>query len=101
MNESNLRPKVVLWWGIGLTLAGALLTILVPQIGYAAVVQVNYGPTRVDQALLLVLDLVVRILGQVLAPLGVALIGAAVVMAYVRPARREVLEDDVVSGSAE
>jgi hypothetical protein len=101
MTGSKLRPKVVLWWGVGLTLAGALSTILVPQIGYAAVIQVDDGTTRVDQALLVVLDLVVRILGQVLAPLGAALIGASAVMAYLGPARRRTLEEDVVAGSAE
>ncbi|WP_374010380.1 hypothetical protein [Leifsonia sp. LS-T14] len=83
MSESKLRPKVVLWWGIGLTLAGVLLTILVPQIGYAAIVQQDYSAPNVDQALLVLLDLVVRIIGQVLIPLGVALIGASVVMAHV------------------
>lgn len=81
--DSKLRPKVVLWWGVGLTLAGVLLTILVPQIGYAAIVQQDYSTPNVDQAVLVLLDLVVRIIGQVLTPLGVALIGASIVMAYV------------------
>ncbi|RDV45664.1 hypothetical protein DOE76_07515 [Leifsonia sp. ku-ls] len=81
--ESKLRPKVVLWWGIALTLAGVLLTILVPQFGYAAIIQQDYSRPNVDQALLVLLDLVVRIIGQVLTPLGVALIGAAVVMEFV------------------
>lgn len=82
MNESKLRPKVVLWWGIALTVAGALLTILVPQIGIAAVVQPG-SDVNVDQGVLTVLDVVVRIIGQVVAPLGVALIGASLVMTYV------------------
>lgn len=81
--ESKLRPKVVLWWGVGLALAGVLLTILVPQLGYAVVVQPDHSGSGVDQALLVLLDLVVRIIGQVLTPLGIALIGASVVMAYV------------------
>ena len=32
MDESKLRPKVVLWWGIGLALAGMLLEVLVPGL---------------------------------------------------------------------
>lgn len=92
--ESKLRPKVVLWWGVALTLAGVLLTILVPQLGYAVVVQPD-SATGVDQGLLVVLDLVVRIIGQVLTPLGVALIGASVVMAYVgRPAEAPAAKAD-------
>jgi hypothetical protein len=83
VNESKLRPKVVLWWGIVLTVAGALLTILIPQIGYPAVVQVDYRALGVDQDLLVLLDLIVRIVGQVLTPLGVVLIGGAIVMTYV------------------
>ena len=82
MNESRLRPKVVLWWGIALTVAGALLTVPIPQIGIAAVVQPG-SDVNVDQGLLTVLEVVVRIIGQVVAPLGVALIGASLVMAYV------------------
>ena len=84
MNESKLRPKVVLWWGIGLTLAGVLLTMLVPQIGFAPVLQVEYSETGVDRALLVLVELVVRVVNQVLMPLGIALIGASVVMAYLR-----------------
>ena len=86
MNTSKLRPKVVLWWGIGLTLAGVLLTIVAPQIGYTSFAAVNYSAVGVDRALLALLLLVVRIIDQVLIPLGVALIGSSVVMAYLRPA---------------
>lgn len=80
--ESKLRPKVVLWWGITLTVAGVLLAMLLPQLAYTAVQQPSPA-TGVDQALLALLDLVVRVIGQVMTPLGVALIGASVVMAYV------------------
>lgn len=80
--ESKLRPKVVLWWGIGLTVAGVLVTLLLPQLAYTAAQQPS-AATGVDQALLTLVDLVIRVVGQVLSPLGVALIGASVVMAYV------------------
>jgi hypothetical protein len=92
--ESKLRPKVVLWWGIGLTLAGVLLTMVAPQIGYAPFVQTSYSAAGVDRALLVLVELVVRIVNQVLIPLGVALIGAAVVMAYVRRPAPAVLPED-------
>ncbi|MFE4951359.1 hypothetical protein ACFQ9V_14765 [Leifsonia sp. NPDC056665] len=80
--ESKLRPRVVLWWGIALTVAGVLLAMLMPQLAYTAVQQPS-AATGVDQALLALLDLVVRVIGEVMTPLGVALIGASVVMAYV------------------
>lgn len=82
MIESKLRPKVVLWWGIALTVGGVLLAMLLPQLAYTAAQQPS-AATGVDQALLTLFDLVVRVIAQVMTPLGVALIGASVVMAYV------------------
>jgi len=81
VTESRLRPKVVLWWGIGLAAAGLLLNLLLPQVGYA-VIQVN-GSTRMDQGMLLALNVVVDLIRQTLLPLGIALIAASVVMAYI------------------
>lgn len=80
--ESKLRPKVVLWWGIGLTVAGALVTLLLPQLAYTVALQPGTA-TGVDQALLTLVNLAIQVVGQVLSPLGVALIAASVVMAYV------------------
>lgn len=80
--ESKLRPKVVLWWGIGLTVAGALVTLLLPQLAYPVALQPGTA-TGVDQALLTLVNLVIQVVGQVLSPLGVALIAVSVVMAYV------------------
>jgi len=80
--ESKLRPKVVLWWGVGLALAGVLLTLLMPQLSYSLLPEPS-SATGVDQGLLLLLSLVIRIVGDLLTPLGVALIGASIVMAYV------------------
>lgn len=82
MTASKLRPKVVLWWGIGLTVAGLLLTTFVPQVGYLIAVQ-HDASSGVDQGLLVGLNLVVSLIAQVIPPLGVALIGAAVVMTYI------------------
>ncbi len=80
--ESKLRPKVVLWWGIGLTVAGVLSTDLLPQLGYAIAFQPS-AANGVDQGLMTLLALVVRIIEQIVAPIGVVLIGAGVMMAYV------------------
>jgi hypothetical protein len=80
--ESKLRPKVVLRWGIGLTIAGVLVTLLLPQLAYTAVQQPS-SAADIGQGLVLLVDLLTRVIAQVLAPLGVALIGAAVVMSYV------------------
>ena len=82
MNESRLRPKVVLWWGIGLAAAGLLLSVLVPQLFYAVALP-DEGPTPLDQGLILFVDVVTRVFAQGVVPLGVALIGAAVVMSYI------------------
>ncbi|WP_020075321.1 hypothetical protein [Cryocola sp. 340MFSha3.1] len=82
MTESKLRPKVVLWWGIGLSAAGLLLNLLLPQVGYALTVQVN-ASTRVDQGMLTALSVVLDLVRQTLLPLGIALIAASVVMAYI------------------
>ncbi len=82
MNESRLRPKVVLWWGIGLAVVGLSLSVLVPQLFYSAALPAG-GPTPLDQGLLTILDLVTRIFAQGIAPLGIGLIAASVVMTYV------------------
>jgi len=81
VNESKLRPKVVLWWGIGLAIGGLLLAILVPNLSYTLLDM--QGGATVDQGLMLLLDVCTRIIMQAIAPLGIALIGASVVMAYV------------------
>ncbi|MGO4536243.1 hypothetical protein [Leifsonia sp. 2MCAF36] len=82
MIESKLRPKVVLWWGIGLTLGGLVLTTVYPALAYGVMPQ-NLGAGGVDQGMLTASSYVVQLISQVVPPLGVALIGASVVMAYV------------------
>jgi len=90
MPNSRLQPKIVLWWGIALTIVGTLLIIFLPDIAY------YIGGSRdsaagVDQGLLLGFDLVVRIISAVVTPLGVVLIGVSIVMAYVRQLLRPTL----------
>ncbi|WP_431277394.1 hypothetical protein [Leifsonia poae] len=77
-----LRPKVVLWWGIGLTVGGVGLAVLLPYVGYSLVSQTSVS-NGLDQGLLVLLNMFVQLISQVLPPLGVALIGASVVMTYV------------------
>jgi len=93
VNESKLRPKVVLWWGIGLTLAGMLLTTSMPFLGHAMTGSYNTA-SGVDQGLLTGLSYIGQLIAQTVPPLGVALIGASVVMAYLgrllTPARERV-----------
>ncbi|GIT78842.1 hypothetical protein LLS1_05110 [Leifsonia sp. LS1] len=83
MNARRLHPKAVLSWGIALTIAGSVLTVFIPNIA-AFFTNAQTAATGVDQGILVLFDLVSRIVGGVVTPLGVVLIGAAVVMAYVR-----------------
>ena len=82
MIESKLRPKVVLWWGISLTTAGVLSSVLIPNVAFNFVMA-GHGSTPVDQGLLMLVDISMRVVAQGLAPLGVALVGAGIVMEYV------------------
>lgn len=78
MNLSKLSPKTVFWTGVGTTLAGAALVVLLP----AAILPFLYQATAQGQGLLVALDIVLRVVNVVLPPLGAALIGASAVMAY-------------------
>ncbi len=73
-----LRPKVVLWWGIGLTVAAAVLQWVVPLFFYGSYAQAN----GVDQGMLFVLQTTGQILNVTLPVIGAALISAGIVMAY-------------------
>ena len=81
MKASRLRPRVVIWWGIALSVVGALLVVFVPAVFY----QLSGGATGsagVDQGLLSLFDFALRIAAVGLPPLGPALIGAGLVMLY-------------------
>jgi hypothetical protein len=90
MKTSRLQPRAVLWWGILATLAGAVLVVSLPSIGFGIVSGASGGP-GVDQGILVALDVVVRLLNAIVIPLGVALIGASVVMTYLRRMLRPTL----------
>lgn len=83
MESPRLQPKRVLGWGVALTIAGSVLTIFIPDIAWFFT-SATTAATGVDQGILTLLDLISRIVGGVVTPLGVVLIGAAVVMAYLR-----------------
>ncbi|ERK66506.1 hypothetical protein [Leifsonia aquatica] len=83
MESPRLQPKRVLGWGVALTIAGSVLTIFIPDIAWFFT-SATTAATGVDQGILTLLDLVSRIVGGVVTPLGVVLIGAAVVMTYLR-----------------
>ena len=84
-------PKRTLWWGIGLSVGGALLILVVPQLMYS-VVSLQTQP-EAGQTALLVLELALNIIRQLVLPLGTALIAASLVMFYIR-GRSKPADDD-------
>lgn len=80
MKTNRLRPKVVLWWGIATTAGAALLVMLVPSV---LNVYGNAG-TQGLQDFYTVVGVLLQLASIVLPPLGGALIGAGIVMAYVQ-----------------
>jgi Na+/proline symporter len=77
--KSRLRPKVVIWWGIGVAVGGSLLVLLVP----AVLGLFLRGETTVGQEAQGVVEVVLRMASGVLPPLGAALIGAGIVILYI------------------
>ena len=75
-----LRPAVVLWWGIGLTLLGVVLGIALPALAYGSAPTVN----GIDQGLLILMQAVLQLLTGAAPLVGAALIAAGVVMAYLK-----------------
>jgi multisubunit Na+/H+ antiporter MnhB subunit len=82
MNTDRLRPKVVLCWGIVLTAVGALLVIFLPDIGW--VLTHSSNPSKGVQAILVGFSEAAWLVNVVLVPLGVVLIGAGIVMAFIQ-----------------
>jgi ABC-type hemin transport system substrate-binding protein len=95
MRSSRVAPKVVLWWGVGLALGGGALIILLPNLAYTVATTGN-NLVGVDQGLLMGVDFVVRILSAIVAPLGTALIGAGIVMFYLRQLLQPAGGDDLL-----
>lgn len=78
MRES--MPKRTLWWGIGLSVGGALMILLVPQLMYGTVSPQTQP--EVGQTILSIVQLVLNVVRQLVLPLGTALIAASLVMFY-------------------
>ncbi|WP_158865271.1 hypothetical protein [Leifsonia sp. AG29] len=81
MRTSKFRARVVLWWGIGLLLVGVLVELFLPPLSFG-IMAVGSTGTQVDQGLLALLDSALRVAASLLTPVGTALLGAGVVMAY-------------------
>lgn len=80
---TRLRPKVVLWWGIGLVAGSLVFSYGLTGIS-AAAFSGNPGgsATALDQAMLGILITAVQAVNQSAPFIGAALIGASVVMFY-------------------
>ncbi|WP_345762670.1 hypothetical protein [Diaminobutyricibacter sp. McL0608] len=78
----RLRPKVVLWLGIGLLVASLILSYAIPGITYARFGD-GSGPTGVDGALVSVLTTLLSTISVYSPFLGSALVGASIVMFYI------------------
>ena len=101
---SRLRPKVVLWWGIGLVAGSVVFSYGLTAISAAAF---SGGPgasaTALDQAMLGILVTVIQAVNSSAPFVGAALIGASIVMFYIAknvlpPAQQAVVDDEAASG---
>ncbi|NEN05237.1 hypothetical protein G3T36_05065 [Diaminobutyricibacter tongyongensis] len=77
---SRLRPKVVLWWGIGLIAGGLVLDYAVQGIMFATTN--GQGSNPLDQAMLGIWMDLLNAVNRTAPFIGAALIGASVVMFY-------------------
>ncbi|WP_139416001.1 hypothetical protein [Agromyces laixinhei] len=76
----DTMPKRTLWWGIALSVGGALLIMFVPPLMYS----IFSADGEVGQTLFSFLELVLGVVRQLVLPLGTALIAASLVMFYIR-----------------
>ncbi|WP_448002112.1 hypothetical protein [Agromyces bauzanensis] len=73
-------PARVLWWGIVLAVVGAALVVLMP----AFLDQLGLGSDEQGQTIRVALELALRVVRELLVPLGAALIAAGIVMAFIQ-----------------
>ena len=73
-------PGKVLGWGIVLAVLGALLVVLVPWI----LDLLGVGSVPQGQELRVGLELALRVVRELLVPLGAALVAAGIVMGFIR-----------------
>ena len=79
---SRLRPKVVLWWGIGLVAGGLILDYAVSGIMFASTNGQGSTVNPLDQAMLGIWMDLLNAVNRTAPLIGAALIGASVVMFY-------------------
>lgn len=80
MRLSWFCPRVVIWVGVAVSIGGALLEIFVPQ----AVSNLYFGEVDASsQDALVTVEVVLRTAAGVFPPLGIGLISAGIVMAYI------------------
>lgn len=84
MQESRFNPRIVLILGGVLLLFGAILQIVLPNIGYSVVNSSADAAAGVDQGILLLFDTVTRVVSVLVTPMGTALFGAGIVMSYLQ-----------------
>ncbi|HEY9365001.1 MAG TPA: hypothetical protein VIP55_00075 [Agromyces sp.] len=73
-------PKRTLWWGIGVSIGGAVMAAFSQPLMFAG----NWGNTEAGQIWLTLLLLLIDLLNRFVLPLGAALIAASLVMFYIR-----------------
>lgn len=71
-------PKATIWWGIALSIGGALLIVLAPLLSALLLA----SSTGEWQSVYAGIDVVVSVVRVILPPLGAALIAAGLVMHY-------------------
>lgn len=74
-------PKHTLWWGVALSLIGALFVAFAPPVLFSSSSTMDTGP---GQTLLSVAFVVLDLVRELVLPLGTALIGASLVMFHLR-----------------
>ncbi len=79
---SRLRPKVVLWWGIGLIAGGLILDYAVSGIAFSTTIGDGTTVNPLDQAMLGIWMDLLNAVNRSAPFIGAALVGASVVMFY-------------------
>ena len=77
--RNDSMPRKTLWWGVGLSVGGAILTVTAPPL-LAMTLPLD---TTAGQTAFFAFETAFSVIRQLALPLGAVLIGAALVMSYV------------------
>jgi len=77
--QNDSMPRKTLWWGVGLSVGGAILAMTTPPL-LAMTLPLD---TTAGQTAFFAFETAFSVIRQLAVPLGAALIGAALVMSYV------------------